>query len=206
MLSSIYEFTPAYYSHEHLYKDIIIDDHIANIGRTSFQHHCSLISSATLDLLCTSIVHIVYISHETSRPTPLPNIFLEYFKDRAETIPNINRVGLLKRPQKTFQQKYVIQWSDIDLYSHFNHSEYIRATFNIMVSFCQKGQFLKLKNDLARYRVKRLTCSYHKEGKPDEVMDVHIWQSDDNPFILHGVMENVGQLAFQCTYEFIEPL
>ena len=205
-ISSIYEFTPAYYRNKHLYKDLIIDDRIANIGRTSYQHHCSVSSAATQELLFTNKIHIVYVNHETHRSIPLPDIFLEYFKNRAETIPNINRIGLLKRPQRTFHQKYVIQWGDVDFYLHFNHSEYIRAIFNTMVSFCQKGQFKKLENDLAKYRVEKLTCSYHKEGKPDETMDVHIWESEDNPFVLHGVMDKEGQLAFQCTYEFAELL
>ena len=206
VMNAIYEFKPAYYRNKHLYKDLIIDDRIANIGRTSYQHHCSLISSATQELLCRGNIQAVHVSHETHRPIPLPDFFLEYFKDRAETSPNINRIGLLKRPQNTFQQKYLVQWGDLDGFLHFNHSEYIRAIFNIMISFCQKGKFSELENDLAKYGVKRLTCSYHKEGKPDDLLDVHICQNDDNPFVLHGVMENDGQLVFQCTYEFVEHL
>ena len=205
VLMTSYDINPAFYGKEHMYNPLNTRIQFANIGRTSYQLLTSTTSAQTGQLLHESVCHTVVVDRESRRPVPLPDYFVDHFRDTAIKVPT-ERVVSLSRPVNSDLVHYTVRWSDTDLYFHINQANYVKICFDAMVEVSREGKFKSFNGDLAKYWVKHFTCLYISEAKPGDILDIYSWEDNTNAMNVHAKAERAGQPIFQCSFWFTHPI
>ena len=223
MLASQYTFTRAYYDDlkRHLYNPLNVKVRLVNAGRTSYQLYeetSSVVprgsenvgdqssseggSSGGDDVLFTSTINYVNSSTATGRPEALPEEFRALFHGHTLPVDKVTRVE--KYPQNAVTISYMTRHSDADMQFHVNQSQYIKFCCDIGNTVCQRGGFSHLTGDLSKWKIKRCTNLFLVENLPNQTLDIHVWQNQDNPYMLHFYIEREGTNVFQGMLEFYQ--
>ena len=198
MIASQYEITKDFYDKQHHSNPIKVNVNFVNLGKSSYQHYEESVSTITDKLLHTSIINYVYADLITKRPKKLPENFCELFKRK---IP-LEKVVPVTKPFNAYVVPVATSYSNLDIQLHVNQAQYLKFATDAGNYVCQKNGFTKLKDDLAKWKVKRITNLFLGENLPNEQIDVHVWEDENNPWMLHFYMEKEGKNVFQAMLEY----
>ena len=203
VVAAEHNLTPDFYDKDHYYQPLCVTYKIVNMGNSYYLEYMKFVSTYTGKVIQESFFHNVAVDRESHKPSPIP----EKFKERMAGITmklDHPKVQPFPKPDKTLCVQYKVQWSNTDQYYHSNHAEYIRYMKDVIAELSSKGKLKTLKGNLAQYKVKGWKQLYQGETTPGDVLDVHVWENEENPWVLKCHVEKEGKVVHQCSIEFGE--
>ena len=177
--------------------------YVAN-GKSSLVRQITVTEVNTGDLVIEFKQKVVCIDNSTRRPSPLPKDFLRligspFQSGLATVFPPIT----VQQPPAGFYSSAVeVQASDMDYMLHTNQASYMRFALDCIAKAAREGTLSGIKDDVCYYRAREACTLHMKESFAGDLLTVKIWESRDNPLLIHCLIQKAGNDVYYNEVSF----
>lgn len=181
---------------------------IAQVGRTSFSFLTRLFDAEKGELLAELMLKYVLIDRSTRRPTPLPDTFLQKYKDLKPAVVSPMDLTIKAFPpledvdRKVFKMKALPLHSDTDRNNHVNQSVYLRYCCDCATEAALKGVYRRFTSDICWYPVEEISLHHVNESLVNQELIVSTWQDSFNFQLIHFLIYNNNKLLLKASFIF----
>ncbi len=178
--------------------------HLGHIGSSSLNSVCCLRDPDTGREFARNTNTVVTVDKSTRKPTKI----LDWWREKYESCVIGNQklqVAPLQRPSETSNYQVKVPWRDVDGYKHTNYLSYISFSLDAAMDGLVQGRFAKFHGDIYNYHVKKLQVLYKNETLAGDLLDIGVWENEEDPYLLHFDTRKDDNTVFQCSIEFYEP-
>ena len=178
------------------------------IGTTSLHFTTSMFDVQTKLKLASLSFKYILIDKLTRRPKNIPDWFIAKHQhlNPGHKTPDWIASDIPADVSRVHRKKYTVRFSDTDANRHLNNNMFIRICFDAAAEAASNHLFINFTNEFFTYRVKAASCEYRKECRPNEEVEVHVWEELKDSSI-HFFMVNLTKqvVCFACRVVFHNP-
>ena len=145
------------------------------------------------------------VDKATRKPTAIPAWWRDKYSKCVQGQGQSLVIPRVRVPDLTHNYDVKVAWTDMDNYKHTNYVSYIRYCQDAALDATHAGFFTRVKGDFLTYNVNKMDISYRGESVANDLLTVHVWENEENPFVLHFTITKNDTLIFQNTITLFEP-
>lgn len=197
---------PEFYQHWKTNDNLQIQSRLHNVGTKSFNLQFDIYDETNTILLCRNMRSIV-VCDVKMKPCAIPKETLDFMNSLAFHKERYFLPKAFKTiPAETYEWSTIIRPSDLDVYYHVNHANYLELMLDAAVSGARNGAYKSLKQDIAFASVDQIILDYARELCLDEQVRIKTWEDNEHPMKLCFEMNTGSKMAFHGSILLKEPL
>ncbi|KAH3769945.1 hypothetical protein DPMN_171224 [Dreissena polymorpha] len=171
------------------------------VGSSSLNSSATVITVDGKELL-RNINQVVSIDKNTRRPLPLPGWWKEKYQPHGRGFSAL-KLDKYEKPSSLKPYKVQVARSDIDSNNHTNWSVYVRFALDGLYHNVKHG-LVKHFTCLEQRGLSRMELLYSGESFDDDMLNVFVWNDDDNINRVKVHIEKNEVLLFQGSFEYFQ--
>lgn len=191
------ELYPGFYDMNHVYHRLKHLTQLADVGKSSYELLNSCWSEKNKCFLYKSSVHHV-IEHKDERHTA----HIQEQWNRKSSTPAVStaKIHQLCQPASTYNMERIVYWSQVNSHGHVTNSWYIQFCYDAII----EANLEMWKRTMGRdeSKITKLSCLFLGKSFAGDILTIHVWKSNNQPLLVHAVVDNNQQCVCQCSVQF----
>lgn len=186
-----------------LTSDLIVKVRLGYVGRSSHSTVTYLYDENNQEMART-INQIVTVDKTAHRPKEIPSWWREHFQSKQMKEGRLI-ISPFECKESSHQYKLIVPWSEMDGNNHTNYFSYVKFCKDAAMDAANTGAYTVITEPKLPYNLMSVRMLYRRECKANDVLTVHTWEDEDDPWTIYFDIYKDDVSIFQSTFAYHKP-